>query len=52
MTGIFYGSTTGATEAVAQDIARMLGLPVSEIHKLAATSQAPRATCDFPFTRI
>ena len=26
MTGIFYGSTTGSTEAVAQDIAKQLGI--------------------------
>ena len=38
MTGIFYGSTTGTTEAVAQDIARMLGIPASDIHNVAETS--------------
>lgn len=35
MTGIFYGSTTGTTEAVAQDIARQLGVPASDIHNVA-----------------
>ena len=31
MTGIFYGSTTGSTEAVAQDIARLLGVAENEL---------------------
>ena len=47
MTGIFYGSTTGATEAVAQDIARMLGIPDSDIHNVAETSPDAVAPYDF-----
>ena len=38
MTGIFYGSTTGSTEAVAQDIARLLGVAESDLHNVADTS--------------
>ena len=37
MTGIFYGSTTGSTEAVAQDIARLLGVAESDLHNVADT---------------
>ena len=37
MTGIFYGSTTGSTEAVAQDIARLLGVAENDLHNVAAT---------------
>lgn len=38
MTGIFYGSTTGTTEAVAQDIAKQLGVEAADIHDIAAVS--------------
>lgn len=37
MTGIFYGSTTGTTEAVAEDIARQLGVSAADIHNVADT---------------
>ena len=37
MTGIFYGSTTGSTEAVAQDIARLLGVAENDLHNVADT---------------
>lgn len=33
----FYGSTTGSTEAVAQDIARLLGVAESDLHNVADT---------------
>lgn len=38
MTGIFYGSTMGTTESVAQDIAQQLGVSVSDIHNVAEAS--------------
>lgn len=38
MTGIFYGSTTGTTEAVAQDIAKQLGIAAEDIHNVAEAS--------------
>lgn len=38
MTGIFYGSTTGTTEAVAEDIAKQLGIESSDIHNVADVS--------------
>ena len=38
MTGIFYGSTTGTTEAVAQDIARHLDIPAADVHNVATAS--------------
>lgn len=38
MTGIFYGSTTGTTEAVAQDIAKQLGVQAADVHNVADTS--------------
>ncbi len=37
MIGIFYGSTTGTTEAVAQDIATQLGIDSSDVHNVADT---------------
>lgn len=38
MTGIFYGSTTGTTEAVAQDIAKQLGVAAADVHNVAGAS--------------
>lgn len=38
MTGIFYGSTTGTTEAVAQDIAKQLGVADDNVHNIADAS--------------
>ena len=38
MTGIFYGSTTGSTEAVAQDIAKQLGIAYADVHNVADAS--------------
>lgn len=38
MTGIFYGSTTGTTEAVARDIAGQLGVAAADVHDVAGTS--------------
>ena len=37
MTGIFYGSTMGTTEAVAEDIAKQLGVSTADIHNVANT---------------
>lgn len=36
-TGIFYGSTTGSTESVAQDIAQTLGVDSADIHNVGET---------------
>lgn len=38
MTGIFYGSTTGTTEAVAEDIAKQLGITAADVHNVADAS--------------
>ena len=38
MTGIFYGSTTGTTEAVAEDIAKQLGVASADVHNVADAS--------------
>lgn len=38
MTGIFYGSTTGNTEQVANDIAAQLGVAQADIHNVGDTS--------------
>ena len=38
MTGIFYGSTMGTTEAVAEDIAKQLGVASSDVHNVADAS--------------
>ena len=38
MTGIFYGSSTGTTESVAQDIAQQLGVDAANIHNVADAS--------------
>ena len=38
MTGIFFGSTMGTTEAVAQDIARQLGVADADVHNVADAS--------------
>lgn len=35
MIGIFYGSTTGTTEAVANDIAKQLGVASADVHNVA-----------------
>lgn len=37
MIGIFYGSTTGNTEAVANDIAAALGVVATDVHNVGAT---------------
>lgn len=37
MIGIFYGSTTGNTEAVAKDIATALGVAATDVHDVGAT---------------
>lgn len=37
MTGIFFGSTMGTTEAVAADIARQLGVADADVHNVADT---------------
>ncbi len=37
MIGIFYGSTTGSTETIAQEIAKHLNVAVSDIHNVANT---------------
>ena len=38
MTGIFYGSTTGTTEAVAEDIAKQLGVASADVPKVEDAS--------------
>lgn len=38
MTGIFYGSTTGTTETLANDIAAALGIADADIHDVAGAS--------------
>ena len=38
MTGIFFGSTMGTTEAVAADIAKQLGVADADVHNVAAVS--------------
>lgn len=44
MTGIFYGSTMGTTEAVAEDIAKLLGVASADVHNVAdaAADEADR----------
>lgn len=37
-TGIFYGSTTGTTAAIAADIARKLGVNEADVHNVSETS--------------
>lgn len=37
MIGIFYGSTTGNTEALANDIAAALGVAATDVHNVGAT---------------
>lgn len=47
MTGIFYGSTTGCTEQVANTLAQTLGIAANDIHNVgttAATEVAPYDT--------
>ncbi len=43
--GIFYGSTTGTTLEVAQEIARQLGVNPEDVHDVAIT--APSAVADY-----
>lgn len=38
MTGIFYGSTTGTTEAVAEDIAKLMRVTAADVHNVADAS--------------
>lgn len=38
--GIFYGSTTGTTEKIAHDIARVLGVADADVHDVATTEPA------------
>lgn len=38
MIGIFYGSTTGNTEAVANEIAATLGVDAADVHNVGSTS--------------
>lgn len=40
MIGIFYGSTTGCTEDVANNIAQQLGVDASDIHNVGKTDAA------------
>lgn len=42
MTGIFYGSTTGNTEALAEQIAKKMGVAASDIHNVGS-AQADKA---------
>lgn len=43
--GIFYGSTTGTTQEVAQQIADCLGVDETDVHDVASTS--PSAVGDY-----
>ena len=46
MTGIFFGSTMGTTEAVAADIAKQLGVADADVHNVADTpAEIGRAAC-------
>lgn len=45
--GIFYGSTTGSTGAVAQDIARELGIAEEDIHDVSALQVDALSKYDF-----
>lgn len=46
MTGIFYGSTTGHTEAVAGQLARLLGLSDHDIYNVGSCSAAAAEAYD------
>lgn len=46
MTGIFYGSTTGTTEAVAEDIAKLLGVAAADVRNVADASADETAKYD------
>lgn len=46
MTGIFYGSTTGNTEALACEIAAKLGIAASDIHDVGSASADQAAPYD------
>ena len=37
-TGIFYGSSTGVTAEVAEDIAKLLNVPAADIHDVAKSA--------------
>ena len=45
-TGIFYGSTTGCTEGVANEISELLGIEVADIHNVGEASAAEAAAYD------
>ena len=45
-TGIFYGSTTGCTEGVANEIAELLGIEVADIHNVGEASANDAAAYD------
>ncbi len=44
--GIFYGSTTGNTEAIAEKIAKALGVDKSDVHNVATTPPSEVAAYD------
>ena len=44
--GIFYGSTTGTTEAVAERIAQKLGVASNDVHNVGSASAAEAAGYD------
>lgn len=46
MTGIFYGSTTGSTEQVANTLAQTLGIAADDIHNVGTTSATEAARYD------
>lgn len=46
-TGIFYGSTTGTTAAVAMQIAEQLGIDSSDLHDIAKTAPSVVGGYDF-----
>ena len=45
MTGIFFGSTMGTTEAVAADIAKQLGVADADVHNVADTPAGEWVFC-------
>ena len=45
-TGIFYGSTTGCTEGVANEIAEVLGIDAADIHNVGEASANDAAAYD------
>ena len=47
MTGIFYGSTTGSTEEVANELAQKLGVDAADVHNVGESSADDTDKYDF-----